>query len=127
MIHLEDAIRIHNILIDEFGGKEGIRDKKSLESALYRPYQTFSKKSLYPDIVDKAAALIESILLNHPFIDGNKRTGYVLMRLLLLNEGLDISASQDDKYEFVMAIAKGEYDHNLIKDWISNKLTSITR
>ncbi|MBS3772406.1 MAG: type II toxin-antitoxin system death-on-curing family toxin [Bacteroidales bacterium] len=84
-------------------------------------------KRLYPDIVDKAAALIEGILLHHPFIEGNKRTGYVLMRLLLLNEGLDISASQDDKYEFVISIAKGEYDYNQIKDWISNKLTSITK
>ena len=62
MIHLEDAVRIHNILIDEFAGKKGIRDKKSLESALYRPYHTFSQKSLYPGIVDKAAALIEGIL-----------------------------------------------------------------
>lgn len=74
--------------------------------------------------MDKAAALIESIVLNHPFIDGNKRTGYVLMRLLLLNEGLDISASQDDKYEFVISIAKGEYDYNQIINWINNKLTS---
>jgi death-on-curing protein len=122
MIDVKDAIRIHEVLIDRFGGSQGIRDITLLESALSRPFQTFDKKDLYPTPIEKAAALIESILINHPFIDGNKRLGYVLMRLLLLDYGFDISASQNEKFDFVITIAKGDYHNNDIIDWIKNKI-----
>ncbi|WP_262512383.1 type II toxin-antitoxin system death-on-curing family toxin [Adhaeribacter arboris] len=75
---------MHNLLIEEFGGAKGIRDLGALDAAINRPFATFDQQELYPNPVDKAAAIIESILINHPFLDGNKRTGYVLMRLLLL-------------------------------------------
>ncbi len=122
MIDVKDAIRIHEVLIDRFGGSQGIRDITLLESALSRPFQTFDKKDLYPTPIEKAAALIERILINHPFIDGNKRLGYVLMRLLLLDYGFDISASQNEKFDFVITIAKGDYRNNDIIDWIKNKI-----
>jgi death-on-curing family protein len=122
MIDVQDAIRIHEVLIDRFGGSQGIRDLTLLESALSRPFQTFDKKDLYPTPIEKAAALIESILINHPFIDGNKRLGYVLMRLLLLDYGFDISASQNEKFDFVITIAKGDYHNSYIIDWIKNKI-----
>ena len=77
MISVDDALRIQSLLIDKFGGTEGLRDKKLLESALMRPYQTFDNKDLYQTPSEKAAAIIESLLINHPFIDGNKRFGYV--------------------------------------------------
>ncbi len=85
MILLEEAEEIHQMLITAFGGSHGTRDKHSLSSALATPYQTFESKELYPAPIEKAASLIESILVNHPFVDGNKRTGYVLMRMLLIN------------------------------------------
>ena len=118
MINLENAIKIQEILIEEFGGAKGIRDITLLESALSRPFQTFDKKELYPTTAKKAAALIESILVNHPFLDGNKRIGYVLMRLLLLESDMDIIASQDDKYNFVISIAKGNLSFEKITEWI---------
>ena len=118
MINLENAIKIQEILIEEFGGTKGIRDIKLLESALSRPFQTFDKQELYPTAAKKAAALIESILVNHPFLDGNKRIGYVLMRLLLLESDMDIIASQDDKYNFVISIAKGNLSFEKITEWI---------
>jgi death on curing protein len=105
MISISQAKEIHTVLIERYGGGFGIRDSGLLASALQRPYQTFESTELYPDIIQKAAALIESILINHPFIDGNKRTGYVLTRLLLLQNGYDIEASQQDKYDFVISIA----------------------
>ena len=83
MISLSQAEQIHNILIQQFGGSRGIRDLGALESALSRPFQSFENRDLYESKIDKAAALIESIITNHPFVDGNKRTGYVLMRLFL--------------------------------------------
>jgi len=105
---VKDVEQIHKLVIDTFGGAHGTRDLSLLESALKRPFQTFENKELYPTAIDKAASLIESIVNNHPFIDGNKRTGYVLMRLLLLQNGFDIKASQQDEYEFVMSIASGK-------------------
>ncbi|MCU7549005.1 Fic family protein [Chitinophagaceae bacterium LB-8] len=87
MITLIQAEKIHNILIDSFGGTKGIRDQGGLMSALSRPFQTFEGSDLYITVIEKAAALIESLINKHPFIDGNKRTGYVLMRLLLLDNG----------------------------------------
>jgi death-on-curing protein len=122
MITVEEAVRIHVILIDRFGGINGIRDRNLLESVLSRPFQTFDKKDLYSSPVDKAAALIESIVINHPFLDGNKRFGYVAMRLILLESGLDIDAPEEDKYLFVLGIAKGELKFNEICSWIKKNL-----
>ncbi|MDT7829485.1 type II toxin-antitoxin system death-on-curing family toxin [Pricia sp. S334] len=93
---------MHEVLIEKFRGTNGLKDRRDLESSLNRPYTTFDQKELYPSPIDKAAAILESILINHPFVDGNKRTGYVLMRLTLMNDGLDIEATQNDKYDFVI-------------------------
>ncbi len=122
MIELQDVLNIHNILIDKFGGSRGVRDQGSLESAINRPFATFEKHDLYPTPSDKAAAILESILINHPFIDGNKRTAYVLMRLLLLNYGFDILADQDDKYKMVISASKGDLRFDGIKNWIEIRL-----
>ena len=88
MIKLKEALIIHELAIEKFGGIEGIRDMNLLESAIQRPYATFDGQDLYPYPIDKAAAIIESIVKNHPFSDGNKRTGYILMRLTLLKSNL---------------------------------------
>ena len=122
MITIEQAIEIHLVLVEKFGGSIGIQNKDLLESALSRPYQTFDKKELYKSPIEKAAALIESIIINHPFLDGNKRFDYVAMRLTLLEEGLDIDAGEEKKYDFVMAIAKGELKFSGICNWINNNL-----
>ena len=94
MISVKEAEEIHRILINTFGGSHGIRDLNGLASALARPFQSFGNQELYPTIILKATALLESLLINHPFIDGNKRTGYTLLRLFLFSNGLYIEASQ---------------------------------
>ena len=122
MIEVSEVEKIHDILIDRFGGAKGIRDKGILESAIGRPFQTFDGKDLYPDPVDKAAAIFESIVSNHPFVDGNKRTAYVVLRLILKRNQLDIKVDQDVKYDFVIKAAKGELTFDKIRAWIRDSL-----
>ncbi|MBP9069176.1 MAG: type II toxin-antitoxin system death-on-curing family toxin [Bacteroidia bacterium] len=110
---------MHNILIDKFGGSKGIRDKRALEASLARPYATFDQKDLYSTTVDKAAAIFESLIINHPFVDGNKRTAYVVMKLVLMADNLDIIASQNEKYDFVISSSKGDFKFDQIKDWLN--------
>jgi death-on-curing protein len=121
MISTAEVIYIHELLIKRFNGSEGIRDIGLLESALARPFQTFDGADLYPDVIEKAAALIQSLLNNHPFVDGNKRIGYVIMRLFIIESGNDILASQSEKYDFVIKIASGDLDFEGIRNWIETK------
>jgi len=125
MIGTDEALEYHNDIIDEFGGSKGIRDKAGLEAALARPYMTFDQQDLYPTAVEKAAAIFESLIINHPFIDGNKRTAYVLLRLTLLDEDLDIDAGQDEKYLMSIAASMGEINFDQIKDWLSQRLIKV--
>lgn len=118
MITLKEVEAIHQVLIENFGGAAGIRDLNGLESALARPFQQFDGNDLYPTILLKAAAIVQSILINHPFVDGNKRTGYTLLRYFLLSNNFDIKASQDEKYEFIIAIASGNMDFDAIAAWL---------
>jgi death-on-curing protein len=118
MISRQAAEQLHEKLIAMYGGSAGTRNVDSLDSALLRPFQTFDGQELYPTILEKAAALIESILGNHPFVDGNKRTGYSLMRLFLLHHQLDIAASQDEKFRFVIEIASGDSRFKDIHAWL---------
>jgi len=118
MISFDMAIQTHEILIQNFGGSSGVRDIGLLKSAIERPFSGFGNEEFYPTVEEKSAALIESILTNHPFIDGNKRTGYVLMRLLLRQNKKDLKADQSEKYQFVIQIASGDIRFPEILDWI---------
>jgi len=123
MIHIDIATYLHNLLIDEFGGSKGIRDRGSLEAALNRPFATFDGQDLYPTVVEKATAIFESIIINHPFMDGNKRTAYALLEYLLLNKGgIKLDASFEEKYQMVIEASTGEIRFDEIKTWISSKI-----
>jgi death on curing protein len=119
VISTKEILAIHKTLIYNFGGSHGVRDMALLESALARPFQTYDNTDLYKTFLDKAAALIESLLINHPFVDGNKRTGYTVLRLFLMQNKLDFTASQTSRYEFVIAIASGELKFETILFWLT--------
>jgi death on curing protein len=102
-----------------------LRDKGGLEAALERPFSGFGDFEFYSLPEQKAAALIESIVKNHPFVDGNKRTGYVLMRILLLAYNKDISTTEEEKYDFVINVAAGKWDYDQILDWIKKHLIDV--
>ena len=108
MILLEDILKLHEYSIQKYGGSDGLRDSGLLKSAIARPFQTFDGGDLYPSAFEKAAALGESLIINHPFIDGNKRTGAVAMVALLEENGFMLSVDQEDFYDFVISISTGE-------------------
>lgn len=118
MISVNQALEIHKTVVERFGGSFGIRDMNGLESALARPFQSFDGEDLYKDSISKAAAIAESIIINHPFVDGNKRTGYVLMESVLRYGKLKIVASDDNTYEFVISISTGEKRFDEIAEWL---------
>jgi death-on-curing protein len=118
MISVNQTLEIHKIAIDNFGGADGIRDLSGLESALARPFQTFGGEDLYPSILEKAAAIGESIIVNHPFLDGNKRTGYILMESILRFGGEKISCNDDEIYQFVIKISTGDNKFEQIVEWL---------
>jgi death-on-curing protein len=121
MIDIKIANKIHDKLIERIGGGKGIRDKGVVEAAPYRPNATFDGVDLYPTAIDKAAALFESIIINHPFIDGNKRTAYVLMKYLLFKNDIAIEATKDEKYQMTIDASKGDIRFDEIKLWLQSK------
>ncbi len=118
MITKEEILLIHNQVVLLHGGADGVRDMNGLESAIARPYQSFDREDLYPSCFEKAAAIGESIIMNHPFVDGNKRTGYVLMETVLRLEGFKISAADNELYQFVIDISTGAKRFEEIVDWL---------
>ena len=117
-LYPKQALYLHQQIMELSGGSAGVRDQGLLESAVYRPQVSFGGEDLYPDLFSKAAALGHSIIKNHPFVDGNKRTGFESMRLLLRLNGYDIQASLNAKFDFVLAIAEGRLKEQAIADWL---------
>ena len=112
------VIELHDEVLCRYGGASGIRDAGMLASALNRPFQTFDGEELYPSPYEKTAAILESIIQNHPFIDGNKRTGFLLSSTLLLENNISITASEDEKYDFVIKVSVSEFRFDEIIDWL---------
>ena len=94
---LNEVLELHRCIIERFGGSIGMLDLGALESALAQPRTTFGGVELYPTIVEKASALGFSLIKNHPFVDGNKRTGHAAMETYLILNGFEIDASVDEQ------------------------------
>jgi|SRR6185312_695868 death-on-curing protein len=118
MILLEDILNLHQFSIEKYGGSHGIRDSGLLESAIARPFQSFDGEDLYPSVFAKAAALAESLIINHPFIDGNKRTGTVAMIAFLEENGFHLSTTDTALYNLVISISTGETKFEEIVEWL---------
>ena len=114
----EQVLFIHARLIAETGGEHGVRDLGLLQSAVSRPQASFEGQDLYPDLYHKAAALLESLVNNHPFVDGNKRTGFTSAAMFLKINGFSLIASNQEVESFVLSIASGEGSVETITDWL---------
>lgn len=113
----QQVLFIHYRLIETTGGSHGVRDLGALQAAAARPRATFEGDALYPDLFAKAAALMESIIKNHPFVDGNKRTAITAAGVFLQRNGSHLEATHDELYRFTMAMAEGRAKVKDAEEW----------
>lgn len=118
---VEQALFIHYRLIEETGGSHGVRDISLLQSAIARPMATFGQTDLYPDIFTKTAALMHSLIKNHPFIDGNKRTAITTASIFLIRNGYKISASNKELERFTLEVASTYTEIKEIAKWFKKQ------
>jgi len=118
-ISLSQVLLIHGRLIIDSGGTDGLRDVGLLESAMAAPYQEFAGVSNYPSCEEKAARLGFGIINNHPFLDGNKRTGAHIMLLLLQINGIFLEYTQKELIEIILSAADGKADYHSLLTWIT--------
>jgi len=119
-LSVQDVLLLHNLAIDEFGGSHGLRDYRLLESAVLRPQSTFGGKDLYPNVFLKGAALVHSLLLNHMFVDGNKRTAmFSVMEFLELN-GYRFTATQKEVVDTALWIENEKPEIEEVSKWLQN-------
>lgn len=116
------ALCSHEQSLTAHGGAEGVRDLGPLESALQRPQHLWHYSDPKPDIPALAASLAHGIAKNHPFFDGNKRTAWMLCRLMLRLNKCNIEASDTEKYEAMLALAAGEWTEGEFAEWLRSKL-----
>lgn len=115
---IEQVRMLHQDLIAETGGTEGVRDEGLLDSALQLPFQTFDGQALYPSIQQKAARLCSSLVNNHPFVDGNKRIGIHTMLVFLSANGVELSYAQEELISLGLSLAAGKLSCDDVLRWI---------
>lgn len=107
---LDEVFEIHRDQIERYGGHSGIRDMELLQSAVAMPAAGFGEDYLHADIHEMAAAYLFHIVRNHPFVDGNKRTGAVAALVFLIMNGIELHASEDSLEKIVRSVANGKMD-----------------
>ena len=115
-------VALHGELMKAFGGRRGLRDRGALEAAAARPGVTFDGEDLYSDLAAKAAALMHSLVLNHPFVDGNKRVGAAAAELVLEVNGYRLRAEDADLEGITFSTAKGEMSAEALAIWFRQRL-----
>lgn len=118
---------LHRSQLARYGGLGGVRDSGALDAAIARPQMTFGGEDLYQDVAAKAAALLHSLVLNHPFVDGNKRVGAHAAVLFLLFNGIELTASPAMLADVTLASACGELSAEALAIWFRQRSRPIER
>jgi death on curing protein len=117
-----EVVAIHHYQIEEYGGESGLLNQGTLESAVFRPQTGY-----YNDLSEEAAALLESLVNNHPFVDGNKRVGFAAAHTFLLMNGFDLDVSSKAAFEFlIQAISDGKFRFALLHEWLAAHLIPLS-
>jgi death-on-curing protein len=122
-LNLEEVLELHRIILQQSGGMPGLRDFQALESALAQPHMTFGGEDLYPSLAEKTASLGFSLIMNHPFVDGNKRIGHAVMETFLVLNGYEIRSTVDEQEELILRLAAGELDRGTFTDWLRSHIS----
>ena len=117
----ELPIALHERLVAEFGGLPGVRDRGLLESAMARPKQLYAYER--PDIVELAAAYAVGVVRNHPFVDGNKRVGFMLAYIVLVRNGYRLAAGEAAATRAVLDLASGALSETHFARWLADHAT----
>ncbi len=118
----DETLELHRRLLDQTGGSAEIRDLGALESALAQPQMAFGGDELYPTLEEKASALCFSLVMNHPFVDGNKRIGHAAMETFLVLNGWELVATVDDAEKTILSLAAGELSRQRLLNWVKAHL-----
>ena len=121
-ITLGEVIELYYQIMATTGGLPGIRDLGALESALAQPRMTFDNKELYPTLEEKAAALGYSLIMNHPFLDGNKRIGHAAMETFLVINGKELKSTIDEQEKVIVNLAADIIDRKVFTEWVRNHI-----
>jgi death-on-curing protein len=116
---LHEILEIYLRVMQQSGGLVGIRDLGALESAVAQPRMTFGGAELYPTVVEKAVSLGFSLIQNHPFVDGNKRTAHAAMETFLVLNGYEIRATVDEQESVILQVASGRMNRNEFVRWLN--------
>ena len=116
----EQIYLLHRELIKAHGGSDGLRDEALLDSALAAPFQTFDGQYMYQTIQQRAVRLGFGLLMNHPFIDGNKRIGAHVMLTVLAMNGIELKYTQKELYEVILKVAASEASFEELLEWVLN-------
>lgn len=122
---LSEVLELHRRVIEQSGGADGVRDLPGVESAVVQPQMTFGGEELYPSLLEKAAALCFSLVMNHPFVDGNKRIGHAAMETFLVLNGQQLNAVVDDAESLFLKLAAGEVERGELVAWIEVNLVAV--
>ena len=118
---LGELIALQQRIIAATGGARGIRDLGALESAAAQPRASFGGEDLYPGVIEKAVALGFSLVMGHPFLDGNKRTGHAAMETFLVLNGYEMSAPVDEQERAMVQLAAGELSRDGFLEWVRSR------
>ena len=118
----DDILFIHSKLINDFGGSDGIRDDGMLDSAINTPLQTYDSTDLYPTDTDKIARLSFGLVMDHPFIDGNKRIAAKVLDIGLDMNGIFLKATNEEMIDEFLGLAAGKTDYSGFLSWVNSKI-----
>jgi death-on-curing protein len=121
-LSLDTVLGIHDRSLEGYGGDPGVRDEGLLDSAVAQPRAGFGGHELYPSLAEKAAALAFSLVMNHPFVDGNKRTGYGAMLMFLIRNGYIIDAPLAEHENTFLRLAAGELSRDEFLAWVRDRM-----
>ncbi|HZI66418.1 MAG TPA: type II toxin-antitoxin system death-on-curing family toxin [Thermoanaerobaculia bacterium] len=122
-LSIEQVEELHSIQLRHYGGSPGLRDRGALESAVARPTMTFGGEDLYPDVASKVGALMHSLVMNHPYVDGNKRVGAHAAVLFLLINGQRLDVLPKELEELTLTVARGEIDAEALSIWFRQRIS----